>query len=267
MTKDLASFSEDELSRRLAIEIKAALLPAPVAPSAHPRAILLGGQSGSGKTMLHQIYRQEFVHNVIVINGDEYRAAHPRFRELQSSFGDASVNYTASWAGRMTEALVEHLSRLRYNLIIEGTLRTAEIPMRSAKLLRERGYEVSLALMAVKPEISLISCQLRYEEMRLAGTMPRATDPAHHNKTVDQLANNLRILERSGLFEEIYLYTRKQECIFPREGLTGTASETLEQVLFGPWNPDERSHYEYLKAKRKHLQERKSNGGYKHNDP
>ena len=67
----------------------------------------------------------------------------------------------------MTEALVDHLSRFGYNLVIEGTLRIAEVPMRSAKLLRERGYDVSLALMAVKPEISLVSCQIRYEEMRI----------------------------------------------------------------------------------------------------
>lgn len=249
MSAELGDFSEDEFAQRLAIEIKVAVLPPPVAPCVRPRAVLLGGQSGAGKTTLHQIYRQEFANNVVVVNGDEYRSSHPRFRMLQNAFGDKSVDYTARWAGRMTEALVEHLSRLGYNLIIEGTLRTAEVPMKSADLLRERGYEVSLALMAVKPEISLVSCQLRYEEMRLAGTTPRATDPAHHNKIIDQIVSNLHVLEESDLFEGIYLYTRKQECIYPREGFEGTASEALEQVLFGPWTPDERSNFEHLKAK------------------
>ncbi len=41
----------------------------------------------------------------------------------------------------MTEALVDHLSRFGYNLVIEGTLRTAEVPMRSATLLRNRAQE------------------------------------------------------------------------------------------------------------------------------
>lgn len=91
----------------------------------------------------------------------------------------------------MTEALTDSLSRIGYNLIIEGTLRTAEVPLKTAELLRQRGYGVSLALMAVKPEISLVSCQIRYEEMRVAGTTPRATDPAHHNKIIDQIVSNL----------------------------------------------------------------------------
>ena len=60
----------------------------------------------------------------------------------------------------MVEELVDQLSRLKYNLVVEGTLRTADVPLGTARLLRERGYGVSLALMAVKPEISLLSCQL-----------------------------------------------------------------------------------------------------------
>lgn len=62
--------------------------------------------------------------------------------------------------------------------------------------------------MAVKPEISLVSCQLRYEQMRLAGTMPRATDPVHHRKIVDQIVRNLAVLEDSGMFDQIHLYNR-----------------------------------------------------------
>ena len=94
-------------------------------------------------------------------------------------------------------------SKVRY-----ACLRYLSRPPRS---WRERGYDVSLALMAVKPEISLVSCQLRYEQMRLAGTAPRATDPAHHRKIVDQIVRNLAVLEDSGMFDQIYLYNRSRE--------------------------------------------------------
>lgn len=252
----LGEFSDHEFRKRLAKEIQSATFPSEIGPTSHPRAVLLGGQSGAGKTALHKIYRQQFANNVIIINGDEFRSSHPNFAKLQQAFGDRSVNYTAPWAGRMTEALVDHLSRFGYNLIIEGTLRTAEVPMRSATLLRERGYDVSLALMAVKPEISLVSCQIRYEEMRILGTTPRATDPAHHNKIIDQIVANLTVLEESELFDGIALYNRAQEQLFPREGYNGLASEALRDILFGPWTEEERRHYrkltsklDYLKAK------------------
>lgn len=258
MSDQLGSFSREEFQERLAALVKTLVLPPCVAPSIAPHAVLLGGQSGAGKTTLHQVFRREFKDNVIVINGDEYRSLHPRFRALQNAFGDKSVDYTAPWAGRMTEALVEALSAIGYNLIIEGTLRTAEVPLKTAMLLRERGYGVSLALMAVKPDISLVSCQLRYEEMRIAGTTPRATDPTHHKKIVDQIVSNLRTLEESQQFEGIYLYTRAQRCLYPREGCGGTASDTLKEALFGPWTEEERRHYEHLKAKLLTLQTREA---------
>ena len=250
----LGEYSESDFRKRLVREIQKATFPPNIGPSPAPTAVLLGGQSGAGKTTLHRAYRKQLEGNVIVINGDEFRSSHPHFAKLQHAFGDKSVDYTAPWAGRMTEVLIEHLSRLGYNLIIEGTLRTAEVPMKTASLLRERGYDVSLALMAVKPEISLVSCQIRYEEMRIAGTTPRATDPAHHNKIIDQIVDNLAVLEESELFDGVFLYNRAQECLYPRDGLDGTASEALRDILFGPWTTEEQEHYHRLKAKLKHLQ-------------
>ena len=221
-----------------------------------PQAYLLGGQSGAGKTTLHKIIRANHDGNIISINGDDYRKFHPRFPELQATYGDEAVDYTAPWAGRMTEALVDTLSAVGYNLIIEGTLRTAEVPMKTAALLRGRGYRVSLALMAVKPEISLVSCQIRYEEMRILGTTPRATDPAHHNKIIDQIVDNLAVLEESELFDGVFLYNRAQELLFPCEGAEKSASSALRGALFGPWAPEEERHYRKLQAKLGRLKEK-----------
>lgn len=251
---NLGDYSECEFRKRLAREIQKATFPADVGPSEQPKAILLGGQSGTGKTTLHKYYRDIFSDNIIVINGDEFRSSHPRFSKLHYAFGDKSVEFTAPWTGHMTEALVDYLSRYGYNLIIEGTLRTAEVPMKSARLLRDRGYDVSLALMTVKPEISLISCQIRYEEMRLAGTTPRATYPEHHNKIIKQIVKNFSALEESGLFDEICLFNRSQECLFPREGCKGSAHTALQDILFGSWTLEERQHYNELKAKLAYLQ-------------
>lgn len=218
-----------------------------------PSAFLLGGQSGAGKTVLHKMIRSRSEGNPISIIGDDYRKFHPRFHQLQQLYGDAAVDHTAPWAGKMTEALIESLSAIGYNLIVEGTLRTSEVPLGTARLLKERGYSVSLALMAVKPEISLVSCQLRYEEMRLAGTTPRATDPAHHQKIVQQIVDNLSVLEESQMFDSIYLYTRSHECIYPQNGISSTASEALKEKLFGAWSPEEESHLLFLQERLKGL--------------
>ena len=161
-TKNLSSYTPDEFREGQAAIIKQLTLPLEVHPCKNPQAVLLGGQSGTGKTNLHAVFYEAFDKNVIVINGDEYRSRHPRYHQIDEAYGIDAAQHTATWAGNMTEALIDEFSRVGHNLIVEGTLHTAEVPLKTATLLRSRGYRVSLALMSVKPEISLVSCQIRY---------------------------------------------------------------------------------------------------------
>ncbi len=244
---DPGAYTQDEFDAAKNV-IFAALTESPeLKPQVQPTAILLGGQSGAGKTTLHGLIRSYFAGNQITVNGDGFRSYHPRYRQLDKEYGPESVNYTAKWAGAMTEAVVDALSVVGYNLALEGTLRTAEVPSKTATLLKNRGYSVHLAVMAVKPEISLVSCQIRYEQMRIAGTVPRATDPAHHNLIIQQIVSNLEVLEQGGLFEGVYLVNRAKEVLYPAPGTAQSASAALQQILFGEWTPAETMHYEQLK--------------------
>ncbi len=257
---DPGAYTEEEFQRAKDSILVALTAEPRLAPSLCPIAVLLGGQSGAGKTTLHGLMRNYFSGNQITVNGDGFRSYHPRYRELDKEYGPESVNYTARWAGAMTEAVVEALSTVGYNLAVEGTLRTAEVPTKTATLLKGRGYRVFLAVMAVKPEVSLISCQIRYEQMRIAGTVPRATDPEHHNLIIRQIVSNMRVLEQSDLFEGIYLVNRAKEVLYPKEGQEGKASEALEQVLFGPWSREEGIHYDHLKRQFEGLQQQAAKG-------
>lgn len=48
----------------------------------NPKAIILGGQPGAGKSLLHRIYKKKFNQNIAIINGDDYRKYHPNIKEL-----------------------------------------------------------------------------------------------------------------------------------------------------------------------------------------
>lgn len=246
MNTNIEEYTDEVFDRQLQRYIKE--LSAGLKPSLKRTAFLLGGQSGAGKTRLQKILQDKHGYNFIIINGDEYRSAHPHFYEIQERYGLDAPAHTAKWAGAMVEALIDAFSSEGYNLIIEGTLRTSTAPLNTANLLRNRGYDVSLALMAVKPEISLVSCQIRYEQMRIAGTTPRAVDPKHHKKIVDDIVSNLAMLELSGAFSNVSLYNRAGTCLFsiactPDDA---PASVVLQDVLFGDWAEEEREHYQSL---------------------
>ena len=210
--------------------------------SSTPRAVILGGQSGAGKTTIHRVKMLESKGNYIVIDGDTYRAQHPYFRELQEKYGVDSVDYTKMFAGKMVEAVIDKLSSLKYNLIIEGTLRSAAVPINTATLLKS------------KPELSYLTTQLRYLEMMIVDPLQaRATPKDHHDGIVKALVANITELEQSGVFETIQVYKRNLEQVYNSKLCTESVETVVDQILFGPWTHDEYALLEVSKSQEQAL--------------
>lgn len=114
--QDMESYSDEDFDK--ALERTIDLLTVNKNISSTPHAVILGGQSGAGKTTIHRVKMLESKGDYIVIDGDTYRAQHPYFRELQEKYGVDSVDYTKMFAGKMVEAVIDKLSSLHYNLII-----------------------------------------------------------------------------------------------------------------------------------------------------
>lgn len=231
----LEEFSKDDFDLALKRTIRS--LTRGKTTSVTPKAILLGGQSGAGKTTIHRIKQKEFQGNIIIIDGDSYRSLHPNYLALQEKYGKESVDYTKGFVGKMVEHLVDELSKQGYHLLIEGTLRTTEVPRKTAQLLKSRGYQVSLALIATKPELSYLSTLIRYEEVYAVNpSQARATPKEHHDGIVVHLVDNLRELENDKLFDEIQIYQRDRRCVYLSEIDDGPAAEVLQECLFGKWS-------------------------------
>ena len=231
----LEEFSEDEFQKALQRTIRA-LTRGKTIPG-QPQVILLGGQSGAGKTTIHRIKQKEFQENIIIIDGDSYRSQHPNYLALQEKYGKDSVDYTKGFAGKMVEYLVDELSKQGYHLLIEGTLRTTQVPRQTAQLLRKKGYHISLAVIGTKPELSYLSTLIRYEELyTINPNQARATPKEHHDGIVEHLVDNIRELENDKLFNRIQIYQRDRTCIYDSESDKGTAAEVLQNCLFGEWS-------------------------------
>lgn len=247
----LEEFSEAEFQKALQRMIRA-LTHGKTIPD-QPKAILLGGQSGAGKTTIHRIKQKEFQGNIIIIDGDSYRSQHPNYLALQEKYGKDSVDYTKEFAGKMVEHLVDELSAQGYHLLIEGTLRTTQVPSQTAQLLNSKGYQVSLAIIATKPELSYLSTLIRYEELyAIDPKQARATPKEHHDGIVENLIDNLRELENTKLFNQIQIYQRDRACVYDSKFDKGSAAEVLQDCLFGEWSKVEE---EMMKMGKERLRE------------
>ncbi len=80
-----------------------------------PKAYVLGGQPGAGKTSLQKMFSKQCNDNLIIINGDEFRSMHPNFEEIQKVYGKDSVNYTGAFSSKMTESLIEKIGNAQLN--------------------------------------------------------------------------------------------------------------------------------------------------------
>ena len=253
----LEEFSDAELQKALQRTIWALTRGKTI--SGQPKAILLGGQSGAGKTTIHRIKQKEFQGNIVIIDGDSFRSQHPHYLELQQEYGKDSVEYTKDFAGKMVESLVTELSHLGYNLLIEGTLRTIDVPKKTAQLLKSRGYEVQLALIATKPKLSYLSTLIRYEELyAINPNQARATPKEHHDFIVNHLVDNTRKLEELAIFERIQIYQRDRSCVYESKENTTSAATVLHDLLFGEWNQVEK---EMLKSGEERLKDLTNRNG------
>lgn len=140
-----------------------------------PKAIILGGQPGAGKSSLITQLEVRQGEKAVVISGDDFRKEHPHFDKLYAQYGDDYVNHTQKFSSQVTERLIDELSGEKNNLIIEGTLRTSAVPLKTAELLKSKGYQVELAVLAVPPILSYVGTIERYEKMKEIGTTPRMT--------------------------------------------------------------------------------------------
>lgn len=244
--EELSSFGEADVETFLKEEV--ALDRSRYKQHQHPTAILLAGQPGAGKTELSTMMLSMLNGDAAFINGDDYRRYHPNYRKLYMEVGSDSVQMTSKFSAAITEGLIARLSDLHLNLVIEGTGRTVEVPQATAEQLTAKGYCVEMAVIAARPEISLISTLLRFYQMNEGGTIPRATALEAHDKVVTALPANLDVLLSLSCFSRMRIWDRDLTLLYDSSADKHFPSEVLHQYWHGAWNADEISSAQALIA-------------------
>lgn len=193
-----------------------------------PLATLLGGQPGAGKSNLTNVILSDN-ENTIVIDGDQIRNYHPHIKEIEAEYGMDYPKATQPFVNRAVEQLIDELSKERYNLIIEGTLRDINVPIKTASLLKERDYQIELYVIATDKEISWKATIARGDALKEAGETPRYVDKIHHDKVVESIPQTLtKLASRDDLFDDIVIMNRNQQILYQK---TTTPEKDPGEVL------------------------------------
>ncbi|MFI6002500.1 zeta toxin family protein [Streptomyces sp. NPDC051366] len=122
-----------------------------------PRAVLLGGQCGAGKSSMRRALEHEFDPvSAVVLGTDILRVKHPRYHDLLYDDDQTASFYTSLDARRWVDQAVEHCMTQSYHVIMDGTLsRTSESMNRIGQFVAA-GYAVDIVLLAVPYCVSML---------------------------------------------------------------------------------------------------------------
>ena len=216
-----------------------------------PKAILLGGQPGSGKSALAAEALRELRANggAVVIDADRMREENPRYKQLSREdpqhAADRTQKEAGEWATRLTLAAVEN----RRNLVVDGTMRSPENIRDLTTRLKEQGYEVEARVLAVNPETSMTRARLRFEEQVAERGTGRFVNKEQHDNAYNGMVESVRALERDKLTDSVRVYDANQRQIYENSQERGewkrraAAVEVVEQERGRAWTHAERRDY------------------------
>lgn len=217
-----------------------------------PRAIITGGQPGSGKSRLADAGMAELEQSggAVMIDADRLRRYHPRNDALMRADDKQSANLThkdaGAWAGRLISDGVEG----RRNLVIDQTSRDSAAVERLAAELHERGYQVELRAMAVKDLVSEQRILMRYERQKATDGHGRYSTKDNHDAAYAGLANTVATVEAKGTVDTLSLYDATHAPIYSNQRINDKwlqpagAAEAMKLERERPFTAGEQAAYE-----------------------
>ena len=209
-----------------------------------PTGIVLGGQPGAGKSQLSKMLDEQYDGNLLVINADDYRKYHPEYAHFQAQDMQQSAPKTQEFAALLAESILQKAIDERYNIVIEGTFKTAQTPIKTLQQFKNNAYHTGAMIQTCHKDISWASCLERYQKMLAVNPKEaRYTPKEHHDLVVASLAKNIQIVYESQAADFLSVYVRipsatNQE-IFDIQKIYDSRDnqifplETIEQAICG----------------------------------
>lgn len=178
-------------------------------PVENPIAIIIGGQTGAGKSGIISYSQKMFEDgNVVIINSDEIKPFHPKSEEIAKEYPELYTKITDQESNTWTSQLFENVRNEGYNIIFEGTMKNNRVADEAIADLLEKGYTVIVRGLAVCDLESRLSIHERYEAQVATKGWGRLVVTDHHNQTYEGMPNTIEYIEDNGRYDILELFRR-----------------------------------------------------------
>lgn len=227
----------------------------------YPRVVILGGQPGAGKSKLINMAVHALKPVPAIINGDDYRSAHPLAYEIlrtnDKQYAEKTDPDVRLWTARLFNAAISK----RCNIVFEGTMRNKEPLMSTIQYLHDVGYRIDIHVMAVKAEISRVGIVDRYESQKEFSGGGRWTPVESHDEAYLNLPSTVEALEQNSPIYSLKIYNHNGIALYTnmngfksisgRKSIFGVKSDAMAAILRvrkKPLTKDERLFLDHKRA-------------------
>lgn len=200
-------------------------------PVENPIAVIIGGQTGAGKSGIISYSQKMFEDgNVVVINSDEIKPFHPKGEEIAKNYPDLYTKITDQESNTWTSQLFEDVRNEGYNIIFEGTMKNNRVADEAIVELMKKGYTVIVRGLAVCDLESRLSIHERYEAQVATKGWGRLVVKEHHNQTYEGMPNTIDYIERQKRYDILELFRRGENPDAPELVYASLREEASDKI-------------------------------------
>lgn len=205
----LCRYSAEEMDYALNEAI--GLLSTNVRSVNNPSCIYIGGQPGVGKSVLSDKLKRSS--NSVEISMDACRSFHPNYIEIEETIREfykdkelsSDVNpghdialFTQYFAGNMANMLIDRISDMNYNIILEWNMRNSKDVLTCMNKLSKKGYKNEALVLTIHKDKSFEASQIRADVMESTGLISRRVNKEFHQTCLDTIPDNVNVIYEVG---------------------------------------------------------------------
>jgi UDP-N-acetylglucosamine kinase len=177
-------------------------------PVDNPQLVILGGQPGSGKSSAIEVIEAMFNSNIVALNGDDFKTLYPDYDDLLAKDPLKTAHDVQPYSNHVVNELQKELSAKKYNMLIEGTMRTSEAPLKTLTEFKDKGYQTEAYVVSSNYYASRTGCLLRREiDMMLSGS-GRDVPVTSHDAAYNNIPGTMETIIKSGKLDNLTVLTR-----------------------------------------------------------